>query len=145
MKNNPKNHSQWKGNQPPPRFDSQFKISWIKEKIDQESIDFAEEFGEYLAKSKFTTSQFRNVYGEIKRIQLKGYEENKTEFLLLKPKLAYASSRANTPGAKAFEAVISKAHNQVLTDSDGELKRFENFCDLVEAILAYHKAKGGRD
>lgn len=145
MRNRPRNQNHRGSSQISSQFVSKFKSNWISEKIDKHTIAFAEEFGEYLANNSFTTSQFRNVYGEIKRIQLKGYDEYKTEFLLIKPKLAYASTRKNTAGAKEFEAVISKAHGEVLSDKKGELKRFENFCDLVEAILAYHKAKGGKD
>ena len=41
---------------------------------------------------------------------------------------------------KALEAVDINAAG----DSEQAIeKRFRNFCDLLEAILAYHKANGG--
>lgn len=131
-------------------MEENFKEEWIRNSIDEQCINFAEKFGKQLVDNNFTTSQIRNVYGEIKRIQLSGFSENKSDFLLLRPKMAYASKRATdkdrrATGAAEFEKVIKKAHNAVASGSDGDTKRFENFCDFVEAILAYHKAAGGRD
>ncbi len=131
-------------------MEENFKDEWIKISIDEQCINFAEKFGKQLVDNNFTTSQIRNVYGEIKRIQLSGFSENKSDFLLLRPKMAYASKRATdkdrrATGATDFEKVIKKAHGAVASGTDGDAKRFENFCDFVEAILAYHKAAGGRD
>jgi CRISPR-associated protein Csm2 len=136
-------HQQNRRQHEQPEMTRSFEASWIKEKLNSGSIDFAEEFGGYLKETKFTTSQIRNVFGEVKRIQLKGFEDNKTSFLLLRPKLAYAAKRANTKGAEAFEKVMQQAHMAVDADQEGSGKRFLNFCDFMEAVLAYHKAKGG--
>lgn len=130
-------------------FSAKFDPGWITTEITEDCIRFTESFGSFLAKKGFSSSQFRNVYGEIKRIQFKGFGTNKTDFLLLKPKLAYASSRASDykkkEAATQFERLIAKAHTAVAVGTNEDLKRFENFCDFVEAILAYHKAKGGKD
>jgi CRISPR-associated protein Csm2 len=128
----------------------EFKEDWIKIKIDNDCIIYAESFGQHLVGNNFTTSQIRNVFGEIKRIQLSGFSENQTDFLLLRPKMAYASKRAlnsnrNSTGATVFEKVLKAAHIAVAVGTEGDSKRFENFCDFIEAILAYHKAAGGRD
>jgi len=125
-----------------------FLANWISDRLTDESITFAEKFGKHLKDSGFTTSQIRNVFGEIKRIQMAGFtgKEAQTDFLLLKPKMAYAAKRATdkdrpTQEADDFEKVMKKAHETVA----GDLGRFENFCDFIEAVLAYHKAAGGRD
>lgn len=134
-----------------PRYgDVTFSDAWIKESITDECITFAEKFGEHLKNNGFTTSQIRNVFGEIKRIQMAGFADNKTDFLLLKPKMAYAARRAqdkdrNATGAADFERAMKLAHTAVGARMDGDSHRFENFCDFIEAILAYHKAAGGRD
>lgn len=127
----------------------EFKKEWIQNSITDDCINFTEKFGEHLARNGFTTSQIRNVFGEIKRIQMNGFDANKTDFLLLRPKIAYAAKRATAnnrnTGPADFEQVIKEAHLAVDTGKSGDTVRFENFCDFVEAVLAYHKAAGGKD
>jgi len=127
-----------------------FQSDWIVTGIKQDAIEYAEKLGEKLVEERFTTSQIRNFYGELKRIQLKGIEDAKarSSFHLLHPKLAYAAKRAEKSGgrgATCFKDEILKAHKAVQIDSDDYKLRFSNFCDLCEAILAFHKASGGRD
>lgn len=120
-----------------------FNKEWIEKKIDEKAILFADQFGDELNRGGFTTSQIRNYFGEVKRIQMKGLKDNESDFLLLKPKLAYAAKRASKPGAIAFQKVMNEAHEAVASDKPEANKRFKNFCDFLEAILAYHKAHGG--
>lgn len=116
------------------------KEKWIKEGIDQEGIDFAETLGKDLAAMRLTSSQFRNIYSEIKRIQ-SAMQKEKTAFLLLRPKVAYAKGRDGGKGMELFEKVFSKAHKWVGTQEEETFrKEFTNFADLMEAILAFHKA-----
>lgn len=137
-----------------------FEGRWIQDTFDDKTISFAETFGKYLVENRLTTSQIRNVFGEVKRIESNvGDEFNKStykDFLLLRPKIAYAAKRSGSRGILDFQKVMDKAHNAVtgvqLTDNDGkksiEQKRadaFKNFKDFFEAVLAYHKAFGGRD
>lgn len=137
---------------------SSFDSTWIKNEFTDDTIGFADWFGKELTtggeKLRLSTSQIRNVFGEIKRIQLRVAGEssklnaNKTDFLLLKPKIAYAAARAGKTeenhGALKFKKIMTQAHNEVKLGTAGDLKRFENFCDFIEAILAYHKAYGGK-
>lgn len=97
-----------------------------------------------------TSSQIRNIYTEIKRIQVKAIDDEgwanelSVKFLLLKPKVAYASARvlskARNSRIVVFRKVFDIAHTAVR-----ERKHFENFCQLMEGILAYHKVYGGKD
>lgn len=149
-----------------PNYDKQFKDEWISEKIKMECIDFTEKFGEYLAKNGLTTSQIRNVYGEVKRIELKspiktieqekegkkekvkifdGDFEQETSFLLLKPKIAYAAKRKGGQAMDEFKKVMDLAHKATQKDNTTDAGSFKRFCEFFEAILAYHKAAGGRD
>ena len=126
----------------------------ITGKITNESVSFASRFGNYLGrdeensfvnkegksttkvvKAKLTTTQLRKFFGEIKRQQLKGYDP--TDFILLKPKLAYAVGRVKDENAKIndFYYVISDAIDQVNNETS-----FINFIKIFEAIVAYHKA-----
>lgn len=139
----------------PPAYGNEKKITfsadWIINGITDDCITFAEGFGEHLKDAKLTTSQIRNVFGEIKRIQMSGFDkqEAKTDFLLLKPKMAYAARRAQdkdkAPGATDFERVMKLAHEAVKARTENDTLRFKNFCDFIEAILAYHKAAGGKE
>lgn len=125
-----------------------FQSDWIEQGIKGSAIIYAEKLGEKLVEERFTTSQIRNFYGELKRIQLNGIAHNKSAFHLLYPKLAYAAKRAEKSGGRGalrFKDEILKAHQAVRIDEDGADMRFANFCDLCEAILAFHKASGGRD
>jgi len=126
-----------------------FSPEWIKYKIDDDTILYAEDLGKKLVDGKFTTSQFRNFYGELKRIEMGKIENNQTAFLLLKPKLAYGTARAKKQskghGPDLFKNEIFKAYDEVKISQDGYPARFKNFCQIVEAILAFHKAEGGRD
>lgn len=131
--------------------------SEITVKVTEATVEFAKEFGFYLgkdetykdektgrtkvSKAKLTTSQLRKFFGEVKRQQMMGY--NETDFVLLKPKLAYAVGRAKDSNAKIndFYHVIAKAIDSVKASTQEESeKRFKNFIKVFEAIVAYHKA-----
>ena len=134
-----------------------FDKAWITKGITTPCIEFAEKFGRAMAsgpeKKRLTTSQLRNFFGEVRRIQMKGLAESTTDFLLLRPKLAYAAARSDSGGhsdgevskAKDFDKEMQKALEAVNPDElTGREQRFQNFCDLLEAILAYHKVGGGK-
>ncbi len=102
-------------------------------------VDEAEKLGPELKKKNLTTSQIRNVFGSVKKMEMKGFNEN--ELLLLKPKLAYAANRPGAkPGTKDLKEILTTAINCV----EGKPENFENFCNFFEAILAYHRAAGGK-
>lgn len=126
---------------PEPIFEGTFNPSWITTGITMDTVNFADGLGRFLQENRLATSQIRNVFGEIKRIQIKGYELEKTSFFLLKPKMAYAAKRqTNNPGINELKRVFDLAHLQVK-----DQKTYKNFVDFFESILAYHKAYGGKD
>ncbi|GIV18871.1 MAG: hypothetical protein KatS3mg023_0622 [Armatimonadota bacterium] len=101
-------------------------------------VQTAEKLGPHLQRGNLTTSQIRNIYGMVKRMEMR--EFNPHEFALLKPKLAYAAKRARARGAEDLKQVLSWAIDEVGTDS----QKFLRFVDFFEAILAYHVAAGGK-
>lgn len=124
----------------------------ISEQMTPKTVSFAKEFGEYLAKKEnmneepLTTSQLRRFFGEVKRQQLNGY--NEAEFIMLKPKLAYAVGRAKKDQRKTYKIgdffeVMSAAIDTVVKSPNKE-KAFKNFINVFEAIVAYHKAAEGK-
>ena len=143
---------------------SKFNDEWISEKLESGAIDFAESFGEYLCdvnpnersgfgRQGMTTTQIRNFFNEVKRIQAKvlqdGFDDaNWAAFLLLRPKLAYSQGRATAKGGKSriteFRTIMDKAHRAVI-QKERSTVAFQRFVDFLEATLAYHKLFGGRD
>ena len=125
--------------------DNKFNPDWIKLGADEEMVNFAEKAGEFLTQKdcKLSNSQIRNIFGEIKRIQMGKYEKNKSSFVLLRPKLAYAVGRATDMSSKNaainFKEIFEIAAHEVIDETT-----FHNFCNFMEAILAYHRANGGK-
>lgn len=134
---------------------------WIQGGITKDTIEFSDRFGKDLCalykengrdkvgKAAVTTSQIRNFFSEVKRIQRESItSDNISRFLLLRPKLAYAMARAiqknHDSRMKIFKEVMEVAHRAVDPSSEIELElRFQRFVDFFEAILAYHKSYGG--
>ena len=73
-------------------------------------------------------------------------QHTKTDFILLKPKLAYAVKRHDKEGLKAFYKLFEIAYNEVDTANiESGKQQFRNLMMLMEAILAYHKYHNGKD
>lgn len=129
-------------------------------------VKHAEKFGLALRQQRLETNQIRKVLDAINQIKAKAIDErvriladkkNKDQLteedlkvietkifdaidpdiVLLKPKLAYAASRQNAvePLQRVMSAAIDKTHST---------KDFERLVQLIESIIAYHKAAGGK-
>ena len=90
-------------------------------------------------REKLSTSQIRNIYGAVKKMQMKGGLDPH-KLLMLKPKLAYAAKR-HGKGVNMLKEILTRAIDLVGDDP----ANFNRFVDFFEAILAYHKAYGGSD
>lgn len=112
-----------------------FQEQWILQGLSHEAIDYTEKLGKELAGKGLTNSQIRNFYSEVKRLQHRGLEANKSKVLMLRPKFAYASARKEIKGSKLLNEEMQKA----LPLAGQSERAFANFCDFFEAILAYHK------
>ena len=141
--------------------------NWIQKGPSNELLKETDSFGKYIADSLkktdkrnktenknedvprdeiVTTSQIRQIFGKLKSIEAKGYDSSaqRSEFMMLKPLIAYAAGRHNKTGLQRLKERISWGIDMVLEGPmEDEPKRFKNFCRLFEAILAYHKAHGG--
>ena len=67
----------------------------------------AEQRGQQLARN-LTTSQIRNIYSAVKKMQMKGGELDTHKLLMLKPKLAYAAKR-HGGGVDTLKDVLTQA------------------------------------
>ncbi len=132
--------------------------NWVirAEGLPDEAVRFAEYFGKYLTdpiekkgrmspgRDALTTTQLRNFFSEIRRIQAKGYTKNTSDFYMLKPKLAYAKARVGGRNRiRDFVQGLTELINKVI-DSEKPEVSFSNFTKFVEATVAYHKAYGGK-
>jgi CRISPR type III-A-associated protein Csm2 len=126
-------------------------LDWVRNGIQSDdAIKWADEFASHLIQGgdqKLTTSQLRKFFGQLKRLQATGYNpEDKQALLMLKPQLAYAVGRAKRDAKiKDFADELGRMISEVAKAASHEegKKRFHNFISLTEAIVAYHKARGG--
>ncbi len=123
------------------KFDKDIELKSI-DNIDEQSILYSEFLGRYLVFLDLSTSQIRNVYGEVMRLKMKGFSAN--ELVLLKPRLAYTTERKGTDGSRKFREVIEKALDKVIFTKEKQEELFQNFANFFEAILAYHRSFGGK-
>jgi CRISPR-associated protein Csm2 len=126
---------------------SQYTIKdWVKNGIQEKTVVFADIFGKKIKDGGLTTSQIRNVFGEMRRIQMNEYQKEKKSLILLKPKLAYAVKRHKNDGLEVFYKFFEIAYSAINFDDNNEgEKNFKNMLDITEAILAYHKFHGGKE
>ncbi|PTQ87499.1 type III-A CRISPR-associated protein Csm2 [Nitrosomonas ureae] len=109
----------------------------------KEMVKFAEELAKDIVRD-VSTSQIRNAYGTVKKLEMLSSFSDKSlrELLLLKPKLAYARGRSQRKETfKKLEDALGSAIDAVDVNQPETFKRF---CNFFEAILAYHKANGGK-
>ena len=117
---------------------------WLSSGLDQEAVGRLSKLGKKLHKEEMSTSQIRKVFGEIKKLEMKGFENfEEQELLLLKPQLAYAARKSDPVGK--LRDVLSRGIDEVFKGEGPEerKKRFDNFCKIFEAILAYFRAESG--
>jgi len=123
----------------------------IRQNAPETLVSFAAETGSQLVQDQMTSNQIRNIFGEARKIQARWRQdvdgsEARTSLILLKPKLVYQAARHSQVGR--LKDVLTKAIDAVTDDQSSaqiERERFGNFMNLFEAVVAYHKAAGGKD
>ena len=121
----------------------------------QTLIEVAESIGRHLAKS-VTTSQIRNIFGTVRTIEqdVKTLEDDQPlpiqvqrDLQMLRPKLAYQYGRVqgrDDDPQKAAMGALTGILSEAIALVGSDVRRFRNFMDFFEAILAYHRRYGGR-
>jgi CRISPR-associated protein Csm2 len=110
----------------------------------RDMVTHAQAFGTTLAtEAKMKTTQVRRFLDAIKRLNTElakssEFSTIEVEVLLLKPKVAYTAARHKS--AKSFSNVITAAIDKV-----NDRASFIRLTQLIESIIAYHKAAGGQD
>jgi len=110
-----------------------------------ELVTFAQQTADALVTQNLTRSQIRTIFTEVRQIEaMWGQREAVRRLSMLKPKLAYQAARSST--VNLLRDVLSDAIDEVLkAPADKQNERFARFVELFEAILAYHRAKGGKN
>jgi CRISPR-associated protein Csm2 len=122
----------------------------------QTLVKTAHSVGKWLADMKFTTSQIRTIFGEVRRIeqQTASYDDqllsmkDYRDLALLKPKLAYQHARAGGEGKADAKKAMEFLHDLLSASIDlvgRDRTRFTHFVEFFEAILAYHRSAGGKN
>ena len=123
-------------------------------------VNAAEKIGKQLAIThRLTTSQIRGIFGTVRRIEMDWVSPNlqkdrqanvrraQREFALLLPRLAYQAKRERGKAVEALSNELTPAIRLVMgakNDPENYYQFFRNFVDFFEAILAYHRANGGK-
>lgn len=116
-------------------------------------ISAAQATGRELAQGNLTTSQIRNVFGEVRTIEMNWANDPDGSFrrtILLQPKLAYTAAKETDKQKKGAVKDLS----DILIACIKEIQRapqdkretyFGHFVDFFEAVLAYHRQAGGKN
>lgn len=127
-------------------INSRFKPEWITNEVDDDCMNLCEDLAKSMVESNISSSFLRNIFGELRRIEAGGFEKHRADFVLLRPKLAYTCGRASSRNNKAKDDLqalqeLYKKSTQLVSNAQG----FKNIVNIMEAIVAFHKAHGGRD
>lgn len=137
--------------------EQKFKKEWVNTPMNSEILEWVESFAKYLCcvkgsedssnfKKPLTTSQLRKFFGKIKLIET-NVEQYKADLVMLKPMLAYAVGRdkkiikgqiENQTRILEFYEELTIAIDGVLESKDLKIS-FDNFKNILEATVAYHK------
>lgn len=136
---------------------NQVELSTLKEIITEQNsanalITQANNLGEEFKNQGMTTSQIRAIFSEVRQIQgmwgisPESREKALRRFTLLKPKMAYRARKERGNAVRSLVEVLDPAADLVIQEKDTEKQddNFQRFVEFFEAILAYHKAYGGR-
>ena len=150
-----------------------FRSTWITNKIENETVLWAKEFGSFLAKNGgsynielqnkklskvsnergLSTSQLRKFFGQLKRLQAEVQvegdykDEHKVKMMMLAPQLAYAVGRNKKRlGRNLVDTTkVGHFHDEItgMLRFIAKETHFNNFVNIIEAVVAYHKFEGG--
>lgn len=121
-----------------------FKSEWITTGVNDACMELCEELAKDMVDKRVSSSFLRNIFGELRRLEAGNFENHLSEFVMLRPKMAYACGRAierNPKSKDVLEALLEfykKMAKEVKTTA-----HFKNLVSVMEAIVAFHKAFGG--
>lgn len=117
----------------------------LRDEAAKQMVEYAENLAKRIAVD-ISTSQIRQAYGAVKKLEMQTEldQQGYRNLLLLKPKLAYAKGRAETRKKESFRMLEDTLSMAIDAVDVKQPQTFRRFCHFFEAILAYHKANGGK-
>lgn len=138
---------------------AKFNTDWITEGVDEACVQFMEDFGlrlcdkqkkddRFTGRNAVTTSQMRNIFSEVKRIEVKlvddkAWLKERANVLLLRPKIAYSTARAISDRRDSKMQELREVLETALSAIEGPA-HFKRFAQFFEGLIAYHKVYGGQ-
>lgn len=115
----------------------------IKDLVDENGIAY--KVAGYAVDTNLKSNQLRNFFGFVKKMERReSWDKIKSDFYLLKPRMAVKVGRNDVP--EGFFKVIAISMDKVDVGSEEEkLVNFKRFIEFFESIVAYHKYLGGGD
>lgn len=110
-------------------------------------VRYAEKLGRELSSQGLSSSQIRNVFGQVRQIEAMWRIEAQrqlaqTRLRMLKPRLSYQAAKEGKAGVQNLARSLTEAIDSVFAPPESELgARFRRFTDFFEALLAYHRTQ----
>lgn len=163
--NNPRRGDRYHNAVPKPQVSSE-QVGRIIVGADDDSakelVRTADEVGKWLKEMDFSTSQIRNIFGIVRSIEQRVSASRSLtqetdmliplveyrELMMLKPKLAYQHGRSGGDSKKTAREAIGFLRDilgEAIDHVGRDRSRFTHFVEFFEAILAYHRAYGGKN
>jgi CRISPR-associated protein Csm2 len=125
----------------------------LKEYKAKDLVKHSEYIGNLLKKYELKTNQIRKFLDAIKRLKariIRGetYKDIDSDIIFLKPKIAYAVARKKQEMKRNETINPAQELGKVLVaaiDKTESSEDFNQLIELIEAIVAYHKAAGGTE
>ena len=89
-----------------------------------------------------TSSKLRKFYGAVKKIEV-DFEKRSREIILLAPQLAYAIGRETSKEQRKALINLYESLEPLIRDIGQEEKKFSNFTQIMEVLVAYHRYEEG--
>ena len=121
-----------------------FKSEWITTGVNDACMELCEELAKDMVDKRVSSSFLRNIFGELRRLEAGNFENHLSEFVMLRPKMAYACGRAieRNPKSKDVLNALLEFYKQMAKEVE-TTAHFKNLVSVMEAIVAFHKAFGG--
>lgn len=121
-----------------------FKSEWITTGVNDACMELCEELAKDMVDKRVSSSFLRNIFGELRRLEAGNFENHLSEFVMLRPKMAYACGRAieRNPKSKDVLDALLEFYKQMASKVK-TTAHFKNLVSVMEAIVAFHKAFGG--
>ncbi len=126
------------------------QLKSLKEYQIRELVEDTEQLGKRLVAQQLKTNQIRKFLDAVNRFKVQNgrdqetFKQHRDELHILRYHLAYAAKKNSQKSTSPVEP-LKKVLEAAIKKSDQDLEDFKRLVQLIESIVAYHKAEGGQD